>query len=149
MRVLQIFLNFVYNSCMFSFVQKIPTSSKPIFLGVILIFLLVVLFCGHFQVLAHMSTQVASDCMFLANYLTSSRGDSFSYVGSLILLIALAAIIKTRTVQTEHQSMLFCSWNSPLTRITQFVAKLYNPLLEALRRGILHPQIYSSVFITG
>ena len=134
---------------MFGFAKKIPTSSKPIFFGVILVFLFMALFCGHFQVLAHMSTQVASDCMLFANYLNSSRGDSSSYTSFLLVLVVLVSFVKIRTAQIEHQSTLSYLWNFSLTRISQFVAKLYSPLLEALRRGILHTQIYNPVFITG
>ncbi|MCH7759720.1 hypothetical protein IID20_05185 [Patescibacteria group bacterium] len=124
--------------------KNILHSYKTVILGLIFILFVVVMFCGHIQLFSHStSSSVSAECnktIFLTGYL-STRNNGILYL-LIFSFIALAVLIKGRldrrrqdTVQ-DHPQFSFLN-------IAQFIPKLYNPILKALRRGILHTQIYN------
>jgi hypothetical protein len=110
---------------------------QPAALGLILVFLAAVLFCGHFQVLGNLNLAgglgiECSQTLFLVS--SAFLKGHIGFFGLLLMsFVTLIAFIIQRRGQLSEGFL----------KISQIISKLFNPLLEALRRGILHPQIYN------
>lgn len=124
-------------------------SRKPVILGLALVFLALALSCGFAQSADHPKPAEGIACnrtVQLVNYIPTKDGLS---LGILFLsLIGFAFLIK-RIIDNRHSPITNLSFSFIKTKIkeSQFLAKLYNPILEALRKGILNPQIYNLAVI--
>jgi len=130
------------------FTKTTSFSHKPVLLGLILILLALTISCGYIQAANHSVDGEGMKCdksWSLVNYMpTKDEGLLLSII--FFSLIALALLIK---------SGLRLIWNfiDPLRpslislKAFEPISKLYNPILQALRRGILNPQIYNLAVI--
>lgn len=115
--------------------------------GLLFSFLLLSVVCGHFQTAIHFpGVSTSANCSgsaFLTSYMMPNKDNIFSYglfLLALIILIAFALSRKKYSNIFAHQIYIF-------PKPVDYIATLYNQLLEAFRRGILHSQIYNFSFI--
>lgn len=124
-------------------------NNKQVFISIVLFLLLAIFFCGNSQVLGHQEASSPGECtsVILSSFLPTKDNAT-----SVVLLVPLLALVFAyrNILQNKPQSirnatgihLTILSWR-------QFVVyKLFNPILQALRRGILHPQIYNFAVAT-
>jgi len=125
-------------------------SYKTVVLGLVFVLFMLVLFCGHIQAVNHSTGAEGTECsrsLLLANYIPTK--DSGLFLSLLLFsFIALALLIKSSMSFRQNSGIIF---RPPLTylKVAQLIPKLYNPILEALRRGIIHSQIYNFASISN
>lgn len=112
--------------------------------------LLFVSFCGYLQFVNYFneSGNLKCESSFLINNIAPARDSGLFLLVILISFIGTAFAVRKITTQD-----LIYGFGSSLLpaflRIAEIILKLSNPILQALRRGILNPQIYDSVFATN
>lgn len=119
-------------------------SHKSVLLGLVFVLLALTLSCGYIQTTSHSASADGIECsrsVFLTNYIPTKESGLFLSI-LFFSLIALALLIKDGLRSRRHLNV---SPNPSLIflKAAESIHKLYNPILEALRRGILHPQIYN------
>lgn len=106
-------------------------------LGLIFVFLAAVLFCGHFQVLGDLNLAGGLGIECSQVMLLGSSAFLKGHMGFWGLLLTSFVVLAALIIRSKGQLSL------GFLKISQIISKLFNPLLEALRRGILHSQIYN------
>lgn len=105
-------------------------SKSSLLIGLILIFLAFVIYCGSFH--------NSSGCN-VHLFLTSQF--------SLFFIVSLVALFK----KNQSLSLLYSVFLFPsliFLWFQKFAFKIYNPILEAFRQGIIHSQIYNFQLIS-
>jgi len=131
-------------------IKKIPYSYKIVILGLVFVLLMLVLFCGYIQSANHSAGGEGAICsrsLLLANYISVKNSSlllSVLFFSFVVLALLIKSIINLRQGFDApfRQSITFL-------KIAQSIPKLYNPILKALRRGILHSQIYNFALISS
>jgi|GEM_PF-2914610 len=125
-------------------------SHESVILGLVFVLLILVLFCGPIQIANHSVGTEGAECsrsLLLANYIPSK--DSGLFLSILFFsFVALALLIKSSTGFRQSSGILFRP-SPAFLKVAEAIPKLYNPILEALRRGILEPQIYNLALISS
>ena len=130
--------------------QNISLFASSTVIGLGLVVLMAFLFCGHLQMIGLPAGTSGVECTkaILLIHSSSEKDGILSYGIFLITLIGLV-FFATRNLVLKHLSdTSLGKWLSSL-KAAQLFPKLYNPLLEALRRGILYPQIYHFAIIAN
>ncbi len=104
-------------------------SNKLVLIGLVFIFLNFVIYCTAFHNDSNCSAHL---------FLTSQS----SFVYSLLFFSIILVIFFRRNQNLLPDNI---SYLSPLIFLwsCKFLFKIYNPILEAFRQGIIHPQIYN------
>ncbi len=127
--------------------KNVLFSRKPVILGVALIFFALTLSCGFVQSIGHTKTTEGIECnqaVQLVNHILTKDELLF---GILFFLLVGIAFLVTRAIDNRYN--LIADFYLSLIQIkeSQILAKVYNQILEALRKGILNPQIYNLAYI--
>lgn len=129
--------------------KNAPLFYKSTLLVLFCALLMFVLFCGNFQAISHSSGMVVTECSTTALFSShNSFKDNIPFYGMILFSFVILAIFTKINLlkQRSSSSFLFLLISQ---KVVQFLYKLYNPIHEALRRGILHPQIYNFISITS
>lgn len=123
-------------------------NNKSMILGIALFLLFTVTFCGGSLILRHSDAGSFGQC---ASILSST---AFSTKYNLMLGVLLALLVAF-VFQFSHFFQGGLSFRQGLAKLRivvlrwqEFVYKLFNPILRALRQGILSPQIYNFAVAT-
>lgn len=124
--------------------------NKYIYLGTALFLLAAVLSCGSGQLLNQQETSGSGDCTNVLSSAILHIKDNTLVGAFFVLLVALAFAVAHRGIfnRTYAFTQQTIRINFNALRLWQFTYKLYNPILQALRRGILSPQIYNFAVAT-
>ena len=128
---------------MFSYsIKKIFFSSNTLLILIIFLFLVFITYCGY---LHHSNLECDVDLFF-----TNQTWKKYNF---FIYAISLFSIIKLIAYYWKGYSFLLTKIFSPCCLIflwfQEFVFKLYNPILKALSRGIIHSQTYNSLVVSA
>lgn len=119
-------------------------SQKSVILGLVFVLLALILSCGYVQTNDH-SVAVAKgaecDRAFSFANLAPTKDSGLFFMVLFLSFIALALLIRGNLLAGRHPS-IFSSPSLIYLKATKHIPKLYNPILQALRRGILQPKIY-------
>jgi len=123
--------------------KNVLYSHKTVILGLAFVLLMVIFFCGHIQAMSHSAGAESAECNKTSLIATNTNiKDS-----ALLFLFLFPFIISTLLIKNgiNNRKSSDASFRPSLIflKVAQLISKLYNPILEALRRGILHPQIYN------
>lgn len=122
-----------------------PLSQKFVILGLVFVLLAFILSCGYVQQNSHSAATEGIECNrtpSLANFVSTK--DSGLFLSILFLsFVALALFIKGGLRPRLHANAI--SPSLIFLKATKSIPKIYNPILQALRRGIIQPQIYNLV----
>ncbi len=119
-------------------------AHKTVIPGLVLALLMLALFCGYIQIANHSAGANGAECsrsLLLAAYVPSK--DSGLFLSILFFLLTALAVL---TKDSSHPRRRF---DAPprssliFLKAAESIHTPYNPILQALRRGILHPQIYN------
>ncbi|MFQ6049600.1 MAG: hypothetical protein ACE5J0_00990 [Candidatus Paceibacterales bacterium] len=117
-------------------IKSSPFSNGLLLIGLIFAFLVFFIFCEHLH--------GDSECnvhFFLTNQI-SSKENLLIYSLSLSSFVIISVIF-FRKYQNLLPANISLSASLMSLWFWQFIFKIYNPILEAFRRGIIHPQIYN------
>ena len=130
--------------------QNISLFASSTVIGLGLVVLMAFLFCGHLQMIGFPTGANGVECTkaILLMHSPSEKNGILSYGIFLISLIVLIFFVIRKFV-SKHFSDTFLSRLLFSFAVTQLFPKPYNPLLEALRKGILYPQIYHITIIAS
>ncbi len=110
-------------------------SNKLVLIGLILILFIFVIYCG--------SSHSSSECS-VHLFLTSQAPFIYSLLFfSIILVIFFRRNQDLLPINIFPFSPLISLW------FYKFLFKIYDPILEAFRQGIIHPKIYSFQLISS
>jgi len=131
-------------------IKNIPLPYKLAALGLVLVLLMIVLSCGSFQAVSHSGGATAMDCQGIVPL--ASMGHTINrdnVIDALLLLSLVVLFVLIRNTVSRRQDVDTSLRNSfVLIKVGQFISKLYNPILKAFRRGIIHTQIYNFAQVT-
>ena len=130
--------------------QNISLFASSIVIGLCLMVLMAFLFCGHLQMFSPPAGTNGVECTkaILLMHSSSEKDGILSYGIFLIALIGLVFFAIRKFALKHLSDTSLGKWLSSL-KVAQLFPKPYNPLLEALRRGILYPQIYHFTIIAS
>ena len=121
---------------------------KMFLVVLILVLFAVVAFCGHVSIVSDTPSINAKSTkcnmsLYLASHISSRTNEMFLSI-LFFSLIALTLLIKDKINSNRYKKFgQLPSIHSLFIKTIKLIYKLYNPILEALRKGRLHPQIYS------
>lgn len=120
---------------------------KSVILGLVFVLLVAVLSCGYFPIVGHLANITKAGCDKIIFLVNSSSRDNISFALLLFSFIAFVILLRKSII---NQRYLNVSLRPSLIflKVAKFIFKLYNPILQALRRGILHSQVYNFAIIT-
>jgi hypothetical protein len=115
---------------------------KWILASVLLVSILGAFTCAGNQFFSHEMGAMGEECVFLGFVNIPIKQELFFFV---LLLVAFFVVILFHRECKNHEWALsiLLFYNAFFERITQFAAKIFDPLLYALRKGILCSQLYN------
>lgn len=122
-------------------------KNKPVILSLALLLIVAVFFCGNDNALGQHNTSNSVECLqVFSNIIAPSKdNNALRAISVLIFAFIFAGLFQNTPKITNEDNKIA---NFDFRQIWQFLYKLFDPILQALRRGILNPQIYDSVFAT-
>jgi len=131
--------------------KKMLFSHKTVLMGLIFVLTFLILSCGHVQIIGHSDGVSSAECnrsFFLANY-TSTKDSNLLLLSTLLLAFVALALLRKNNIGNSQRLDMFSLPSLTFLKLNWSIVQLYDPILKAFRRGILHPQIYSPIFVTG
>lgn len=128
-------------------------QSRLIILGLFFVLLPAIFTCGYIQAIGHfvdIPSLVCSDTVFFTGHV----GNKEEVVFATLFLSFIASVTLLRFLKGDGRSFcrrfsIFLCPSAVFLRVRRLIYKLYGPLLAALRRGILNPQIYNLKLIAN
>lgn len=120
-------------------------SQKSVIFGLIFVLLMLILSCGYIQQTNHLPIVKGIECyrsLSLMMNFAPTKDNGLFLIILFFSFIAPALFIKNGLRKHLHSNKL----SRPsliFLKATESIPKLYNPILQALRRGILQSQIYN------
>jgi len=104
----------------------------------VFIFVLIVLFCGHFQDGASACSGASVSGMIYSNYHKASLDLAFLGVSifSFVFLMRRSIAIKAQSKKLDSLNLFFI-------RISRILFKINNSMIIAFKKGILHSKLYN------
>lgn len=129
---------------MFGDIREKLTSNRWAISALVLIFILFAISCGYAPLAGHTSDPAIScnDALVFTNINRALMKGVMAILGFAMLLLAVASSL-LRGDKISNPAV-----KSTPSRIVSF-QKIYDPVLLAIRKGILHSQIYNSSLIKG
>lgn len=125
-------------------ILKSKSFKKLLILVGIATFLIVVSSCAHtFGHVHHDDPSGSVVCDTLAQLSNSVIVKEGMGLALLLLFLATVSVVSLPfSSQLKLHERLFLLYKIPIFK--RFFYRIYNPILEALRRGIIHPKLYNA-----
>lgn len=127
---------------MFASMRENITFDRGAILVLALIFISFAVSCGYTSFAGHTSSSAVScsDVLLLTSINHAPMKGAMAMLGLMLLFLAAAG-----SLLKGNKMSSFVAESIP-SRIVS-VQKIYNPVLSAIRKGILHSQIYNPAFL--
>lgn len=130
--------------------KQITSLRRIVLMGLVFVLLMLDLSCGHIQIVNHSTGAEGLECdktTFLASYILTKGSGLFLSVFLLSFIILFIAI-KGKVGRNQNLDTTFRP-SLIFLKVAEFISKLFNPILEALRQGILRSQIYNNFTVVA